>query len=263
MQRPGPPCRALNDRWRAPLALVIGAVLLAACSTAIAPATKQAQGYAASRNLKLLDLPSGWSSQGPATNSSGSTASTLSDSQTKSAKTLLASLPASCRVLDSTFKASLVGAPPVGTTAQNEAKFTSASDGNAAITSTVVVFATLKDSQSTYGLYSAATFPQCLQEFLLATLKLTLTGAKAVVAVAPTAAPPSGVQTTAFTVFQSGRPSGSQAQVSTAEEAVIQSGKAMAFLEVGGATTSLPVDAQNVFNQSVSVVEHRLVPPPA
>jgi hypothetical protein len=264
MQLPGYRGHPTPFRWTIPLVLVVATATLGACSSGASPATKKAQTYAANSNLKLLDLPSGWSSQGTPTNSSG-TVSTLSDTRAKSVNALLATLPTSCRVLDSTFKASLVGAPPVGSTAQNEAKFTSASDGNAQITSTVVVFGNLQKSQGTFGLYATPTFTQCLQGFLMGTLDklFNLSASHVTVAVAPTATSPSGVQATAFTVSESGARSGSQTQVSVGQEVVMQSGKAVAFLQVGGAVTSLPVDALNVFNQSVSVVEHRLVVPPS
>ncbi len=245
----------------AAVAVMLG---LAACSTAVPTATRQAQAYAQSANLKLLDLPAGWSAVGKPTNSSV-TSSTLNGTQSKTVHSLLSGLPAQCRSLDATFTASLVSAPPVTAIAQNQAQFTSASDGNAQISSAVAVFASLERSNSTYALYSAPSFTSCLQQFLHDTLVrvFSLSSAQVSVTTVPTPTPSAGVEATAFSVSQSGASTGSQTKVSAAEEVVMQSGKAMAFVEAQAASTSLPADALTVLGQSVAVVEHRLVPPPA
>ena len=255
--------RTSGSRRIRSIGLVASAVLVTACSTAVPAATKQAQAYTQQANLKLLDLPSGWSSQGPASNSL--TTSTLSQSQSKTVHSLLSGLPAICRPLDATFTASLVGAPPVGTIAQSQSQFSSASDGNAQISSTVAVFANLARSRSTYALYATPSFSNCLQQFLRATLTkvFNLSSASVTVTTSPTPVPPTGVKTTAFSVAQSGAHVGSQSNVSVSDEMVIQSGKAMAFVEVQSATTSLPPDALNVFYESAAKVVHRLVSPPS
>ena len=153
----------------------------------------------------------------------------------------------------------------MGTIAQSQAQFSSASDGNAQISSTVAVFGNLARSHSTYALYAAPSFTNCLQRFLHATLEkvFNLSNASVTVTTAPTPIPPIGVKTTAFSVSQSGAHVGSQSNVSVSDEMVVQSGKALAFVEVQSATTSLPPDALNVFYEAAAKVVHRLVPPPS
>ena len=259
--------RVRTARARAGMVVVAVAVAvgLAACSTSTPAATKKAAAYAQRANLGAQDLPSGWSPQGAATNSTG-TSSTLTPPQHKSVHALLATLPSSCRVLDATFTASLVSGPPIGTVAQNQAQFSSANDGNSVISSTVVVFGSAKGAQTTFAYYGAPTFAPCLQAFLTATLKqiFTLSAVQVTVAPVPVATPPpAGVSATAFTVDQTGKHQGAQAQVSASKEEVVQSGSAMAFVQVAAGVTSLPPDAVTVFDQAASTVAHNLVPPPS
>ena len=251
-------------RWTAVGLSVMVGLVLAGCGASASPQVKAAAYYAQQANLTKLDLPAGWTSQ-PPVSSSASSASNLTAAQTKAVHALITSLPADCQSLSSTFVASLENAPPVGSVAQNQAQFSSASDGNAIISSTVAVFATLARSQATYALYAAPTFPACLQTFLRQVLVQVsgLTVHAVTVTPVPTPVPVTGVQALALEVSQSASKTGSQTDVSTATEVVMQSGRAMAFVEEESNSTALPADTQTNFDTSVSTVAKRLVPPPA
>ncbi len=245
------------------LAGAVLAVAAGGCGSSPSPATRQAQAYAAGRNLRLADLPEGWTPHGAAVDGSSATASTLAPSQEPTLRSLLAGLPASCRPFEGTFTESLLGAPPKGTLAENQVEFTSAADGGAVISSTVAVFGTVASATAHGAIWTAPQFSPCLQAFLTATSRdlSGMSGVQVSVSSAETAVPPAGVEATTFSVAQSGARPGGQTEVSVAQEAVLRAGRAMAFVEVESATTSLPVDAVNVFYRSVTAVEHRLVPP--
>lgn len=245
-------------------AVAMTAVVLAACGSATPLATRQAQAYAESANLKPTDLPTSWSTKG-SSNSMSVTAVTMNSSEANVVNPLLAGLPASCHPLDPTFIGSLLSSPPIGSLVQNQIQFTSATDSNSVLTSVLAVFGTLSRAQARYALYAAPTFASCLELFLHATLVKIFSYTEATVSVTtqPTPPPPAGVEATAFSVAQSASKPGSKTQVSIADEVVIQAGRAVAFVEMQNASTSLPPDAVTALGQSVSLVEHRMVPPPS
>jgi hypothetical protein len=145
------------------------------------------------------------------------------------------------------------------------AQYSSAADGNATISSTVAVFGTLGKAQATYALYSASTFPSCLQGFLSRVLPAMFneTVRQEAIASVPTPPLPAGINGIAFSVATQTAPGkNAQTQVSVSQEVVIQSGRALAFEEEQSETTALPVDTQTVFDQSVTTVAHRLFHPP-
>jgi hypothetical protein len=240
-------------------------MILAACSTPEPQSLKNAQSYVQQANLKQLDLPAGWSAQSTPSGSATPAAASLSDSQLKIVDGIMSSLPGECQVLKGTFIASLESSPPPGTVAQNVAQYSSAADGNATISSTVAVFGTLSKAQATYALYSASTFPSCLQGFLSRVLPAMFNETvrqEAIVSV-PTPALPAGINGIAFSVATQAAPGkNAQTRVSVSQEVVMQSGRALSFVEEQSETTALPVDTQTVFDQSVATVAHRLVHPP-
>jgi hypothetical protein len=245
------------------MALAVGA-LSAGCSAPASPAIRTAQRYTQVTNLRQLDLPSGWTSQSSSSGSSSIRPQSLTASQMKTTDTIVSSLPFVCRGLKSLFVASLESAPPAGSVAQNQVQFTSATDGNTVISSTIVVFPTLSDAGSTDALFSAPSFPGCLQGFLQQALVrfFNMTVQTETIVSLPPPTTPVGVLATALSVTQAASRSGSQTNESVTHQAVMQSGRAMAFVDEQSDTTDLPADAQTVFDLAVSIVAHRMSTPP-
>jgi hypothetical protein len=157
----------------------------------------------------------------------------------------------------------LLGAAPPGAVAQDQADFHSTTEG-AEIASTVAVLGSTSGSWAIVASYASPAFVPCLQAFLGGTLTRVFDVSSAAVSVVRSSVPqpPAGVVATAFSISQSGIQSGSRPSVSSSEEVVLQSGKALGFLEAGSPTSALPAGTADALDQAASAVAHRLLSPP-
>jgi hypothetical protein len=238
---------------------MVAAVVLAACGSST-PATltpAQAQRFAHSRNLRVSDLPLGWTA----------TATPLASVAAVSAptvRTLLPGLPAYCHVLDPALSAAMGFGSPASALGYDQVAVAAPSDPGAAVGSTVAVFSSIDDGENLYNLYASATFEPCLRS--LVTAALTRTGVTdvhvQVVTSGIAGTPPVGVASFQYTVSSAGtRGSGTVANVF--KEAVAEEYRGVSMVKVVSPSATLPSDLSSTFNNAVQTVVQRLIPPPA
>jgi hypothetical protein len=249
-------------------------VVLAACGStpasvakSVSPAVKQDQRYAAKANLKVTDLPSGWTGQ-----ASGSSAPVvgLSAAQTTSVDTVMATLPSACQSLEPTFIGSLESAPPVDSVVQNLAQFTSPKSTAGSLSSTVAVYASLPAATTTYGLYAGPSFTSCLEGFLRGALVRIFqeTVQQETIVAVPAVTVPAGVSATAFSVTsrvsQTSSNTGNgetEKAITVSQETVLQSGRSLAFVVAEKGSATMPAATQTAYQQAVATVASNLLPP--
>jgi hypothetical protein len=182
---------------------MVGAVVLAACgsSTTATLTAAQAQRFAHSRNLRVSDLPLGWTA----------TSTPLASVAKVSASTvgaLLPGLPGYCHVLDPVLSAAMGFGSPASALGYDQVAAAAPSDPGAALGSTVAVFSTIVDGENLYNLYASSIFEPCLRALVTAALARTGLGDVHVeVATSGIAGtPPVGVASFQYTVSAAGTP---------------------------------------------------------
>ncbi|MGO8872009.1 MAG: hypothetical protein ACLQPH_11530 [Acidimicrobiales bacterium] len=237
---------------------------LAACGAADLPVSGRAKAYAQRANLTVGDLPSGWASSGASATSV--TPPTLPASEKQTVASVFSGIPGSCRSLDGVFTTTLLDAAPPGTVAQDRTGFhgTTPSGGRGADLVDGRVDGESGDLAGTFASYPTPTFVPCLQAFLGGGLAKVFKVSSVHVTVVRAAPPPvpARVSTTTMIDAQSGLETGSSVTTSVTGEVVLQSGKALAFVEAESPTALLPTGMLGTVDQAAAGVADRLVPPP-